>query len=139
LIEDNIPLKAIETVFDYHVLSVSEKSIVVQVVALSETVATNYFNAFADAGIIPVSFELEGQAITRAVIDPEDTGSCMIVDFGANRTGITIVTNKTAMVTATLDFGGNTLSQMLAKEMNLSFADAEKNKKRAWFGNTGRT
>jgi type IV pilus assembly protein PilM len=129
LIEDNIPLKAIETVFDYHVLSVSEKSIVVQVVALSETVATNYFNAFADAGIIPVSFELEGQAITRAVIDPEDTGSCMIVDFGANRTGITIVTNKTAMVTATLDFGGNTLSQMLAKEMNLSFADAEKIKR----------
>ncbi|MEK7106094.1 MAG: hypothetical protein AAB895_01910, partial [Patescibacteria group bacterium] len=28
LIEDNIPLKAIETVFDYHVLSVSDRAIV---------------------------------------------------------------------------------------------------------------
>jgi type IV pilus assembly protein PilM len=125
LIEDNIPLKAIETVFDYHILNVLDKTIVVQVVALSESVTTNYFNAFASAGIIPVSFELEGQAIARAVLDPEDRGSCMIVDFGANRTGITIITNKTAMVTATLDFGGNNLTQTLAKEMNISLQEAE--------------
>jgi type IV pilus assembly protein PilM len=125
LIEDNIPLKAIETVFDYHILSSSDSGIVVQVVALAEAVSTNYFNAFFSADIIPVSFELEGQAITRAVLDPEDTGSCMIVDFGANRTGITIVTNRTAMVTATLDFGGKMLTQMLAKELNLPLDQAE--------------
>ncbi len=125
LIEDNIPLKAIETVFDYHILSATDKGIVVQVVALAESVATNYFNAFASAGIIPVSFELEGQAITRAVLDPTDTGSYMIVDFGANRTGITIVTNQTAMVTATLDFGGKMLTQMVAKELSVSLEEAE--------------
>lgn len=129
LIEDNIPLKAIETVFDYHILSVSEQAIFVQVVALPETVTTNYFNAFFSAGIIPVSFELEGQAITRAVLDPSDTGSCMIVDFGANRTGITIVTNRTAMITATLDFGGKMLTKTLAKELNLSLEEAEKIKR----------
>lgn len=129
LIEDNIPLRAIETVFDYHILNTTEKSIVVQVVALPESVASMYFNAFSSSGIIPVSFELEGQAIARAVLDPKDTGSCMIVDFGANRTGITIVTNKTAMVTATLDFGGAMLTQQLSKELNLSIADAEKLKR----------
>lgn len=129
LIEDNIPLKAIETVFDYHILSVNDNAIVVQVVALPESVSTNYFNAFTEAGIIPVSFELEGQAIARAVLDPEDTGSCMIVDFGANRTGITIVTNRTAMVTATLDFGGNMLTEMLSKELKLSTVEAEKLKR----------
>lgn len=124
-IEDNIPLKAIETVFDYHVLSHTEKALTVQVVAISETVALNYFNAFSAAGIYPVSFELEGQAITRAVLDPADTGSCMIVDFGAHRTGITIVTNQTAMVTATLDFGGKMLAQNLAKELAVSLEEAE--------------
>lgn len=125
LIEDNIPLKAIETVFDYHILQTTESAIIVQVVALPETVATNYFNAFYSAGIIPVSFELEGQAISRAVLHPGDTGSCMIVDVGANRTGITIVTNGTAMVTATLDFGGRMLSQMLAKELAIPLEEAE--------------
>ncbi len=126
LIEDNIPLKAIETVFDYHILSFSETAMFVQVVALPESVTANYFNAFFSAGIIPVSFELEGQAITRAVLDPSDTGSCMIVDFGANRTGITIVTNKTAMITATLDFGGKMLTKTLSKELNISIEEAEK-------------
>jgi type IV pilus assembly protein PilM len=125
LIEDNIPLKAIETVFDYHILSVTDKNIIVQVVALPEMVATNYFNAFFGAGIIPVSFELEGQAISRAVLQPNDMGSCMIVDFGANRTGITIVTNRTAIVTATLDFGGKILTQSLAKELNIPLEEAE--------------
>ena len=125
LIEDNIPLKAIETIFDYHILSADEKGVVVQVVAIAESVSTSYFDAFFSAGIIPVSFELEGQAIARAVLDPSDTGSCMIVDFGANRTGITIVTNRTAMVTATLDFGGKILTQMLSKELGLSLEDAE--------------
>lgn len=125
LIEDNIPLKAIETVFDYHILSITDKNIIVQVVALPEMVATNYFNAFFSAGIIPVSFELEGQAISRAVLSPSDIGSCMIVDFGANRTGISIITNRTAVVTATLDFGGKILTQNLAKELNISVAEAE--------------
>ena len=125
LIEDNIPLKAIETVFDYHILNITDKNIIVQVVALPELVAINYFNAFFSAGIIPVSFELEGQAISRAVLKPDDHGSCMIVDFGANRTGISIITNRTAIVTATLDFGGKILTQNLAKELNISVEEAE--------------
>lgn len=137
LIEDNIPLKAIETVFDYHILSVTDKEIIVQVVALPETVATNYFNAFFSAGIIPVSFELEGQAISRAVLSPDDLGSCMIVDFGANRTGITVVTNRTAIVTATLDFGGKILTQVLAKELGIPIEEAEILKRKQGLSPTG--
>jgi type IV pilus assembly protein PilM len=97
----------------------------VQVVAISESVANDYFQAFFSAGIIPVSFELEGQAISRAVLKPTDTGSCMVVDFGANRTGITIVTNRTAVVTTTIDFGGKILTEVLSKELSISFEEAE--------------
>lgn len=129
VLEDNIPLKVLETVFDYHILSQGEKELMVQVVAMPEAVARAYYNAFTEAGIIPVSFELEGQAISRSVLAPEDNGSYMIVDFGANRTGITIVTNGTAMVTATLEFGGRMLTQTLAKELAISIEEAEKIKR----------
>jgi type IV pilus assembly protein PilM len=125
VLEDNIPLKAIETIFDYHILSNDEKSIIVQVVAVSELVSQSYFNCFMNAGLIPVSFELDGQAITRAVLKPDDTGSFMIVDFGANRTSMTIVTNGTAVYTSTLEFGGKTLTQSLAKELNITFDEAQ--------------
>ncbi len=129
VLEDNIPLKVLETVFDYHILSRGEGKLIVQVVAMAESVARAYYNAFAEADIVPVSFELEGQAISRAVLKPDDEGSYMIVDFGANRTGITIITNGTAMVTATLEFGGKMLTQTLAKELKISLEEAEKMKR----------
>ncbi len=137
VLEDNIPLKVVETVFDYHILSQTDSVIVVQVVAMASSVADAYYAAFTEAGIIPVSFELEGQAISRAVLPPEDTGSYMIVDFGANRTGISIVTHGTAMVTATLDFGGKILTQTLAKELNVSLEEAEKMKREKGLSGVG--
>lgn len=135
VIEDNVPLKVLETVFDYHILFSSEKELIVQVVAMSESVAHAYYNAFIEAGIFPVSFELEGQAIGRAVVPNKDRGSYMVVDFGAHRTGIAVITNGTAMLTATLDFGGNMLTQILAKELKISIEDAEKMKRE--YGLTG--
>lgn len=126
VIEDNIPLKSAETVFDYQVLSNKEDDLVVQVVALSEAVSQGYFDAFTSAGLIPVSFELDGQAIARAAIKPDYKGSSMVVDFGANRTGITIVTNGTAVYTSTLDFGGKALVQSLVKELGVTNDEAHR-------------
>ena len=126
VLEDNIPLKVVETVFDFQVLSRTDKTIIVQVVALSEAVSQGYLNAFIGAGLIPVSFELDGQAIARAVLKPEDKESYMIVDFGAYRTSITVVTNGTAVYTSTLDFGGKILIDVLMKELSISETEAHR-------------
>ncbi len=125
VIEDNIPLKVIETVFDYHVLTVTESNIVVQVAAVSEQIVNSFLNCFSDAGLIPVGFELDGQAAARALIDPHDKDSYMIVDFGGKRTGITIVTNGVAVYTSTLEFGGRILLQLLEKELGITVQEAE--------------
>jgi type IV pilus assembly protein PilM len=124
VLEENIPLRAIEAVFDYEVLSENETSIVVQVMAVSEVVAQSYFGCFNDAGLIPVSFELDGQAIARAVLKQGNPDSAMIVDFGAHRSSITIVTNGTAVYTSTLDFGGKTLIESLSKELSIDIEEA---------------
>ncbi len=129
VIEDNIPLKTIETIFDYHILSTTDDTILVQVVAISEVVSRMYFEAFMSSGMVPVSFELEGQAIARAVIKPNDNKSYMVVDFGANRTEITILTKGSAIYTATLDFGGKNFTKTIAKELNISEEEAIKIKK----------
>lgn len=126
VLEDNIPLKSAETVFDYEVLSSTDKTILVQVVALATTVSEGYLSAFTRAGLVPVSFELDGQALARAVLKPDDKTSCMIVDFGATRTGITIVTNGTAVYTSTLDFGGALLVQVIMKELGVSEIEAHR-------------
>lgn len=128
-LEDNIPLKSIETVFDYHVLYRGQGTLTIQVVAVPETVAQGYFDSFISAGMVPLSFELEGQAIARAVLDKKETSSFMIVDFGANRTGISIVNNAIPITSTTIEIGGKMLTQILAQKKGISVEEAERLKK----------
>lgn len=128
VLEDNIPLRATETVFDYHVVSHSEDVLRVQVVAIADVSVQSFCDTFLSAGLVPVSFELDSQAIARAVVPTEEEGACMIVDFGANRTGITIATKGIAVFTSTLEFGGNMLVEKLQKDLALSLEDARQMK-----------
>lgn len=129
VLEDNIPLKVLESVFDYDILAQSEKEIIVQVVAMSTTVSEAFFQVFANAGMVPLSFELDGQAVARAVFTPGDTKSYMVVDFGAHRTSITIVTAGSTVYTSTIDFGGSVLIDALVKELKVTPEEAQKMKR----------
>jgi type IV pilus assembly protein PilM len=126
VLEDNIPLKIEEAVFDYQVLFIKDTTIMVQVIAVAQNIAEAYSRAFTNAGMVPVSFELDGQAISRAVLKPEDKGSYMIIDFSNSRTSIAVVTNNTAVYTSTIDFGGKNLTNALIKELGVTPEEAEK-------------
>lgn len=126
LLEDNIPLSVGEAIFDYQILTTTEKTMVVQVVAIAETVAETYLRVFTNAGMTPVSFEVDSQAIVRALLAPHTSGSALIVDIGAERTGISIATANTAVYTATLEFGGKTLIDALMREQSLDLTQAHR-------------
>jgi type IV pilus assembly protein PilM len=127
-IEEYIPLKALEVVFDYDVVSETEKNILVEVVAISATMMESYLSVFSRAGLTPLSFEIEAQAIARAVIPVGDNSPIMIVDFGDTRTGVSISKNGRVFLTTTLSIGGVDLTNMIAKNFSLSFDEAEKMK-----------
>jgi type IV pilus assembly protein PilM len=128
-IEENIPLKAVEIVFDYDIIFQDEKSVVVEVSAVSEEIIQVYLSIFKQAGLTPVSFEIEAQAITRAVVPKDEKSTVMIVDFGYNRTGVSVSHNRNVLFTTTLDIGGLSLTKMLAKNFSLTFDKAEELKK----------
>ncbi len=128
-IEEHIPLKAIDTVFEYDVVSKSEKNILVEVSAIASATIDSYLSVFKKVGLTPLSFELEAQAIARAVIPLEDIDPVMIVDFGDTRTGVSIVHDGKVFFTTTLDMGGLNLTNMIAKNYSLSFEKAEEMKR----------
>ena len=128
-IEEHIPLKAIDTVFEFDIISSSETNILVEVSAIASSTIDDYLSVFKKAGIIPLSFELEAQAIARAVIPTEDREPVMIVDFGDTRTGVSIVHDGKVFFTTTLDMGGINLTNMIAKNFTLSFDKAEEMKR----------
>ncbi|MDE2030738.1 MAG: pilus assembly protein PilM [Patescibacteria group bacterium] len=127
-LEEHIPLKASDTTFDYDIISENPKTIFVEVLAVSNTVINSYLSIFKRSNLVPLSFELEAQAIARSVIPRNDKSALMIVDFGEARTGASIANNGRVLFTTTLDIGGSALTNMIAKNFSLSFEEAEKMK-----------
>lgn len=128
-IEEHIPLKAADTTFDYDIISENEKTIFVEVLAVASTIIDSYISIFKRSGLVPLSFELEAQAIARAVIPRDDPNPVMVVDFGEARTGASIAHNGRVFFTTTLDIGGISLTNMIAKNFSISFEEAEKMKR----------
>jgi type IV pilus assembly protein PilM len=128
-LEEHIPIPAQDAIFDYEILSQDDQYLFIQVTAIPKGVLENYLVVFRNADIWVKSFELEGQAIARAIIKKGDPGTYMIVDFGEKSTGISILTNGVVMFTSTLDVGGMTLNNMISKNFKVTMEEAEKMKK----------
>jgi type IV pilus assembly protein PilM len=128
-LEEHIPIQAEDAIFDYNLIKENEQSLEVQVAAIPKKIIENYLSIFKNSQIRVQSFELEAQAISRAVIKDGDMGTYMIVDFGKKRTGIFIISAGIVMFTSTLDVGGEIMNEMIQKSFNISAEEAEKMKK----------
>ncbi|MBK5215421.1 MAG: pilus assembly protein PilM [Candidatus Pacebacteria bacterium] len=127
-IEGYVPLKAPDVVFDYDIIEEDNQNILIEVVAIANSTIESYMSVFKKADLVPVSFEIEAQALARAVIPSYEADPIMIVDLGETRTGISISKNGRVYLTTTLSIGGADLTNMIAKNFSLSFAEAEKMK-----------
>lgn len=129
-LEDHIPILAQDTIFDYDFVGENAQSLEVQVSAIPKDIIENYLSIFLNSKISVHSFELEAQSISRAVVKQGDLDTYMIVDFGKKRTGIFIVSKGVVIFTSTLDVGGLTLTNMIEKNFNVSFEEADKMKQK---------
>ncbi len=118
-LEENVPLPPRDALFDYDIIPTDDTndSLRVAVTAYAKETIMVYYHACIDAGVTPISFEVEAQAIARATIPDGDKGTHMIVDFGKTRTGIGIVQQGTLMYTSTIDIGGDKLSSVLRRQL----------------------
>ena len=133
-LEEHIPMSAQDVIFDYEILNEDSKSLYIQVAAISKVVIDDYLLVFENSGIEVPSFELEAQAMARAVVQKNDPETYMIVDFGKRRTGISIVSNGVLMFTSTIDVGGVMLTNVIQKSFKTTFEEAEKMKQQYGLG-----
>lgn len=118
-LEENVPLSPRDAVFDYHVINdpLLPDDVRVSVTAYAKETVMNYYEACQQAGISPLAFEVEAQAIARATIPQGDNRSYLVVDFGHTRTGVGVVHHGVLMYTSTIDIGGQDLSAALRKQL----------------------
>lgn len=130
VLEEHVPISAQDAVFDYELLKEDARGLELQVAASPKNVIESYLAVFKMAEISVQSFELEAEAIYRAVVKRGDLETYMIVDFGEKRTGIFIVSSGFVAFSSTLDVGGMMLVEMIAKNFKISLEEAEIMKKK---------
>lgn len=126
LLEEHIPIPASETIFDYEIIEETETDITVQVVAIQTEIINDYLKVFENCAINVHSFELEAEAIARAIIKKGDMRTYMIIDIGERRTGIFIISKGVITFTSTIDFSSEVFNSMLEEHLNISKEEAEK-------------
>lgn len=118
-LEENVPLSPRDAFFDYDIVydDLHEGVYRVLVTVYARDTILNYYEACRMAGVTPLAFEVEAQAIARASLPRGEKGTYLIVDFGKTRTGVGIVHRGTLMYTSTIDIGGNELSTALRRQL----------------------
>jgi len=105
-IEENVPLSVAEAVFDYTVVGKQDfkgrPGLKVTVSVLPEKVVSEYIDIFRAAGFEPLHFEIESQAITKAVVPRGDSKVCLIINLSPGKGGFYISDGGAVSFTATV-------------------------------------
>ena len=126
-LEENVPLSPRDAYFDHTYMKstagdTAEEDVLVAVYA--QEVINSYYEACVTAELLPLSFEIEAQAIARSSIPRDEEGAFLVIDFGKTRTGIGIVHNGTLAYTSTVDISGIQLSDAMRHVLG-DIAEAE--------------
>ncbi len=126
-LEENVPISPRDAYFDYVVIGKDAETRAHRVVVAVYAQATinSYYEACKSAGVIPLSFEIEAQAIARATIPKGQTGTYMIVDFGKTRMGVGIVHDGVLMYTSTIEIAGFQMSEDMRKVLGKDVPESE--------------
>lgn len=127
-IEEHIPLKVQEVVFDYD-LTQDEKHLDVNLIAFSKKVISSYRNVFTAAGFNIMAFEMEAHALSRALIDEKSQDVNMMVDFGRTHTSFIIVDSGRVKFSFTVGISGQQLDDNIIKSLSIDSTQVGKIKK----------
>lgn len=116
--EENVPISPRDAYFDFKLSAQSvDGQCLATVTICPKSFVDTYYEACRIAKVTPLSFEVESEAIARAVLPRDDKGTRMLLDFGKTRTGLGIVHQGRLLYTSTIDVGGDTMSTSLRKRL----------------------
>lgn len=124
-LENYFPLKAGDAVFDFEILDENSGFLNILVAAYPLNLIMSYRNCLMQAGINPLAFEHEGDALHRALTREDDKSFKIIIDFGKTRTSFFIIKGKNTIFTSTAKIGGDDLNKALALAFSVSREEAE--------------
>lgn len=100
-IEDNVPTPLSQSVYSFDAL-VEKDKVKAAVSVLPTEVIANYEKALHLAGLVPVSIDVEPQAVARALIREGDHRTHLIINLRYKKVGLYLVENGVVQFSSTL-------------------------------------
>lgn len=131
-IEQNIPVSLNDIAYDWHIVSknTTAQQMLVAVVAIPKDISQSYSSILRDVHLTPVVLETESAAIFRALKAgfPETSDGILVVDLGASRTSLFLLTDGVITYSSTLELSGHEMTNAIARTVQLTQEQAEKAK-----------
>jgi len=105
----------------------AKKHIRVLVSGAPKTMVAKYVELFKQAKLNLIALETEAFAHIRSLVG-KDKSRIMVVDIGYERTNLTVVAEGVPFLHRSIKAGGITVTEMIAKQMGISAAEAEQTK-----------
>lgn len=131
--ENHIPFKIEDVYLDFEVMQpddgYSGNSVNVLVAAIPKRIIDSYVSCVKKAGLVPMAFEIESQAISRALVkNGISEYPVLIIDLGRSRTSFIIYSGHSISFTSSASFSSSMLTEAIARDLGVSAAEAEKMK-----------
>ncbi len=126
-LEEYVPIPPREAVFDYQIVNVLPGDrVAVSVSVVPRLIVERYLDFFTSAKLTPVSFQVSAQAIVNAIIPHADRAPVIVVNFGKEKTGLYLVSDRVVHFTSTVLVGGDSFTEAIRKYFSVSAKEAEK-------------
>jgi len=124
--EQNVPFPIEEVVWDYQLITGDDGEMSVMLVAVKIESVQKMTECVVAAGVEPEVVDVAPMALYNTVRYnyPDMEGCTMILDIGARSSNLIFI-EGTKIFSRSIPVAGNAITQELAKEFNVSFAEAE--------------
>lgn len=125
----HFPINLDDAYIDWQVINNNDKrSVDVLVAVVTKQVADDYAELVVKIGLQVLAFEIEGAAITRALIGDDLSAPTIILDLGSSHSSLIIIDQNSLRFTASLPISGDDINQTISQKLKISLAQAEKAK-----------
>ncbi|MEK7150816.1 MAG: pilus assembly protein PilM [Patescibacteria group bacterium] len=133
-----IPIDAVDLLYAYRVVEDGGDFVNVMIVAASKTVIEQWQSFFLSCGIFVAEIDIETLAVARGLFGgrPQEGAVAMVLDIGAVTSTVSIVGHTGIFYSHSIPVGGESLTQVIAKDLKLSIGDAEDRKRKRGFMHT---
>lgn len=93
-LEENVPISVAEAVFDYVMLpdrATGKDEVRVSVSVIAEAVVMEFLELYRKAGFMPLHFDVESQAVAKAVVPKHDPSTVLVISIDPMKTTFSIV------------------------------------------------